>query len=115
MKIFLKVLAYSNFKIFFSWKLIDHDNSGFIEYEEFQRATVNKEHLITENHLKIVFDVFDSDKNGKIDHEEIRNILGKNISDRLLSKLMSEINVSEDEDISFEQFSTIIRKALLED
>ena len=45
-------------------KTIDTDNNGYIEFEEFVRASIDKEKLLTEKNLKIAFDIFDKDKSG---------------------------------------------------
>jgi hypothetical protein len=37
--------------------LIDNDGNGYIEYEEFIRASINKDLLITEKNLKTAFDM----------------------------------------------------------
>jgi calcium-dependent protein kinase len=87
---------------------IDADNSGFIDYAEFIRATYDKEKLLTDTHLKIVFDTFDTDKNGKIDSYDLRNMFGKNANDEVMSKLIKEVH---SEDIDFEEFSSIIRSS----
>jgi calcium-dependent protein kinase len=44
-------------------KNIDSDNNGYITFEEFLIASVNKDKILTENNLKMAFDVFDRDKN----------------------------------------------------
>jgi calcium-dependent protein kinase len=90
-------------------RIIDADNSGYIDYAEFIRATIDKDKLLTETHLKIVFDTFDTDKNGKIDSNDLRNMFGKNINDELMSKLLKEVH---SEEISFDEFSAIIRSSL---
>ena len=58
-------------------KNIDSDNNGYITFEEFLIASVNKEKILTENNLKMAFDVFDRDKNGCISHDELKYILGE--------------------------------------
>jgi len=55
--------------------MIDGDNNGYIEYEEFIQASLHKDKLITEDNLKIVFNLFDKDKSGKISLKEIQSVL----------------------------------------
>ena len=38
---------------------LDQDNSGYIEYEEFLRATVDTESILTEKNLQFAFNFFD--------------------------------------------------------
>ena len=47
-------------------KNIDQDNNGYIGFEEFLIASINKEKILTEKNLKMAFNVFDRDKSGKM-------------------------------------------------
>ena len=90
---------------------VDFDNNGFIEYEEFIRVTIPKEHLFTEANLKTAFDLFDLDGNGEISPNEVKEVLanGKTVDEGVISELLKEIQKTGDEEISFEQFKQIIR------
>ena len=55
-------------------KNIDSDNNGYIGFEEFLIASINKEKLLTEKNLKMAFDVFDRDKSGGISQKELKFI-----------------------------------------
>ena len=56
---------------------IDLDGSGFIEYEEFLRAGLSKEKLITKENLEIAFNLYNINGNGKINIDELKMVLGK--------------------------------------
>jgi calcium-dependent protein kinase len=88
---------------------IDFDGNGSIEYEEFIRVTLPKERLFTETNLKIAFDMFDLDKSGTISFKEFKEILGiKKIRDqKLYKKLLEEIPIKENEEMTFEQFKKL--------
>ena len=85
---------------------MDFDNNGYIEYEEFIRATISKENLFTDINLKTAFDMFDLDKNGSISLSEIKEVLGikKNDDDKVIEELMNEVQRTGNEEITFEQF-----------
>jgi calcium-dependent protein kinase len=85
---------------------MDFDNNGYIEYEEFIRATIPKENLFTDINLKTAFDMFDLDKNGSISLNEIKEVLGikKNDDDKVIEELMNEVQRTGNEEITFEQF-----------
>ena len=88
-------------------KNIDSDNNGYITFEEFLIASVNKEKILTENNLKMAFNVFDRDKNGCISHDELKYILGEynpNAKEYLWKKMIQQIDLNEDGQISFEEF-----------
>ena len=56
-------------------KNIDTDNNGYIGFEEFCIALINKEKILTEQNLQMAFDVFDRDKSGGISQSELKYIL----------------------------------------
>jgi len=55
---------------------LDVDKSGFIEFDEFIRATINKTKLLSDDNLNITFKLFDKDGGESITPDEIRSILG---------------------------------------
>ena len=88
-------------------KNIDSDNNGYITFEEFLIASINKEKILTENNLKMAFNVFDRDKNGCISHDELKYILGEynpNAKEYLWKKMIQQIDLNEDGQISYEEF-----------
>jgi len=97
------------------FKNIDHDNSGFIEYEEFIRATISKEIVLNEENLRMGFNLFDIDNNGFISAEEINKTIGggKSIPDNLMVELLNEIGKDLDEEICFEQYKIIMNKIFI--
>jgi calcium-dependent protein kinase len=94
---------------------IDTDNNGFIENEEFIRACINPRLFNSYNYLKFAFDYFDNDKSGYISIQEIEKKFlqsSKNKSDitkRELKKLFNKIDINNDGQISFEEFSSMIK------
>jgi calcium-dependent protein kinase len=94
------------------FKAIDHDNNGFIEYEEFLRATIDKNLLLSESNLRMSFNLFDIDRNSLISVDEIKNIIGggKSIPDNVMVELLAEIDKKSDEEINFEEFKSIMNK-----
>ena len=85
---------------------MDYDNNGYIEYEEFIRATISKENLFTDINLKTAFELFDLDKNGSISLNEIKEVLGikKNDDDKVIQELMNEVQRTGNQEITFSQF-----------
>jgi calcium-dependent protein kinase len=97
-------------------KKIDQDNNEYIEYEEFIRATVNLDTLLTEENLKLAFGAFDKDNSGVLDAEEIKIALGLMDSDEndIIKEIINEIDQNGDGSISFEEFKNMMVKVLQE-
>jgi calcium-dependent protein kinase len=95
-------------------QIIDVDGNGYIEYEEFLRATMNRKKLLTDDNLRIVFDKFDKDKSGKISPEELKGVFGEEnkISDEVWNQIVSEIDDNGDGEISFEEFKEMMMKLM---
>ena len=93
-------------------KIIEEvDMNGFIEYEEFLRVTINKSQIISENNLKIAFDKFDTNGDGSLSIEEIKNIFGTSDNDYII-ELITKIDENNDGCISFTEFSIMMRNML---
>lgn len=116
-KAFLEVFQQKleNEDIEYMMKSIDHDNSGYIEYEEFIRATISRDIILNEENLRLGFDLFDIDKNGFISPEEINKTIGggKSISDNLMVELLAEIGKDLTQEISFEEYKIIMNRIMI--
>jgi len=88
--------------------IIDHDNSSFIEYEEFLQASIDKKKLLSEENLKQAFSNFDLDGNGNISADEIRSIIGKDIPEEVFVEVLNEVGLSIDSQLNFEDFNKIM-------
>ncbi len=99
------------------FKNIDSDNNGFIEYEEFIRAAVDKESFVDERILKFAFSYFDKDNSGIIEFNEIKEVFEKSLENKTgveeaLKKIISEVDRNNDGKISFDEFEIIMKKML---
>ena len=54
----------------------DTDGSGDIDYTEFIAATIDQNIYMNQGYLRQAFDMFDSDKSGYIDANEIKQLIG---------------------------------------
>jgi len=95
-------------------KTIDQDKSGQISIEEFLRATVNYENLVTEKNLKYAFDYFDKDHSGFLSPDEIREVLGLNDENeetkKLVNDIIKDVDINGDGQISYEEFKTMMKR-----
>ncbi len=86
---------------------IDTDGSGAIDYSEFLMATMNESQLLSKENLKRAFKMFDKDNSGTISRDEIREALG-DMEEEIAEKIISEVDVNNDGEISFEEFETMM-------
>ena len=87
--------------------IIDVDGNGFIEYEEFLRASLDIKKILTEENIKIVFQLFDPDNTGKITPEELKKVMGHNafeIEDEVWGQMIDAIDLDRDGVISYKEF-----------
>ena len=95
-------------------KTIDQDKSGQISIEEFLRATVNYENLVTEKNLKYAFDYFDKDHSGFLSPDEIREVLGlsdeNEETNKLVNDIIKDVDINGDGQISYEEFKTMMKR-----
>lgn len=90
------------------FRAVDTDNSGFIDYSEFVAAATNQSTLMSKENLMMAFRMFDKDKTGTINAEDIRKVLGKGNEKQLSTEVVDDIIKQVDEDgdgkISFDEF-----------
>ena len=93
--------------------IIDVDGNGFIEYEEFLRAGLNKTKIITKENLETSFKLYDINKRGKINARELGMVLGQgddNIKEEVWQELIDEADIDKDGEINFNDFKTIMEE-----
>ncbi len=93
--------------------IIDVDGNGFIEYEEFLRAGLNKEKIITTENLETSFRLYDINKRGKINAQELGMVLGQgddNNNEKIWQELIDEADIDKDGEINFDDFKTIMEQ-----
>ena len=101
---------------------IDSDHNGYLEYEEFVRAAIDKDHFLSVNFLQFAFNYFDKDHNGEITLEEVKNkffLSDKNRNSvkaqEQLQKSFNEIDINGDGKLSFEEFGKMMENIIKRD
>ena len=97
---------------------LDMDNNGYIEYEEFVRASVSKEYFLSEKVLKFAFRYFDKDNSGEIELKDIKELFCQSIDDKnnnideMINQIIKEVDKNNDNKINFEEFSIVMKKMI---
>jgi calcium-dependent protein kinase len=91
---------------------IDIDKNGDISYTEFVSATMHRNILLSKDKLKAAFEMFDIDKSGTIEAEELKQILGKseNFNDQVWEDIIKEADQNGDGVIDFKEFCDMMLK-----
>ncbi len=98
---------------------IDSDHNGYLEYEEFVRAAIDKDHFLSVNFLQFAFNYFDKDHDGEITLEEVKNKFFLNDKNKnslkaqdQLQKSFNEIDINGDGKLSFEEFAKMMENII---
>ena len=95
------------------FSLLDGDNNGFIEYEEFLRACVDLKEILTENNLKYAFKFLDNNNSGKLNAQKIiyafMNKENK-MFEIAVNKDIGDVDSDGDGEINFNEFKKLMTK-----
>ena len=96
-----------NYDTIFS--LLDSDNNGYIDYEEFLRAVLDRNKVINEDVLRYAFYFFDRDNSGFISKDKVKNIfVTENLSEQQFMDIFSAIDTNGDGNIDFMEFKEMM-------
>ena len=91
--------------------LLDGDNNGFIEFEEFLRACIDKKEILTDDNLKYAFNFLDKEDNGTLTVQQILSVfsIGDNkLFEIALSKDINDVDEDGDGNINFQEFKKML-------
>ena len=89
--------------------LLDGGNRGYIEYEEFLRATVDQKTLLSEENLVYAFNFFDKGNKGKLSVDKIKKFfVDDKVSEDVFKSIFNEIDSNEDGEIDFGEFKDMM-------
>ena len=88
----------------------DSDNSGFIDYTEFLRASVTKNKFLTKENIFSAFSSIDLDKSGSIEFEELKELIcgGMTTKEELISDIIRQADRNEDGKIDLYEFEALL-------
>ena len=92
---------------------LDGDNNGYIEYEEFLRACIDKTHLMTREKLKYAFKFLDKDNSKTLTAQKIlKDFLTKPNTEfeAVFNVSLKEVDKDSDGIINFNEFCELMMK-----
>lgn len=89
---------------------VDTDKSGFIDYTEFLKATVDHSKMLSATNLEQAFSIFDSDGSGTISANELKRVLlaGSLADDEVWNDIMREVDNNSDGEIDVKEFKALL-------
>ena len=90
---------------------VDADKNGFISYDEFVRASIDKVKLLSEEKLRAAYGLFDKNGDGGIEAKEIKEVLGRDLADNtdgIWKEIVNEVDKNGDGIISYEEFKEMM-------
>jgi calcium-dependent protein kinase len=89
--------------------LLDGANRGYIEYEEFLRACLDKRKVLCSENLNYAFNFFDKDNSGKITVDKLKVAFSEsNVSEEVFQSIFKEVCVNEEGELDFQQFQNMM-------
>ena len=85
-------------------KNCDIDKNGLVNYTEFLAATVNQQMFYNKQNLLKVFAAFDKNGDGKIDLEELKEVMGAGNTDASIRSMIDEADINKDGMIDIDEF-----------
>lgn len=94
--------------------ILNRDDSEGIEFTDFLIANIDYKQLLNLENLAQIFGIIDTDKNGRISKEEIREFLhlSGTENEELVDQIIREVDLNCDGEISFEEFQEMMRQFL---
>ena len=95
---------------------LDRDHNNYIGYEEFIRASIDKEIFLSEDVLKFAFKYFDVNDSGEITYESISNIFKDHLKNKAINeslrKIVDEVDEDRDGKIKYNEFCRLMKNLL---
>ena len=92
--------------------LLDGNNNGYIEYEEFLRACIDKKEILNDEYLEYAFKFLDKQKKGLLNSQEIISafLVGNQnkLFEAAIENAINKVDEEGDERINFNEFKQLM-------
>ena len=95
--------------------MLDGDNNGYIEYEEFLRACIDKKEILNDEYLKYAFKFLDKGNNNSLNAQQIKSAFSASdnkLFEVAVNKVINDIDLDGDGRIGFEEFKQLMLKTM---
>ena len=97
------------------YSMLDSDNNGYIEFEEFLRACIDKKEVLTDANMNFAFKFLDKDNTGTLNASKIMEAFLKKsnpIIENTFHNTLLEVDDTGDGIIDFEHFKKLMLKTM---
>ena len=97
------------------FSLLDGDNNGYIEFDEFLRACINKKIVLTNTYLKYAFKFLDKEKTGTLNTQKIIKaffLKPNKLLEAVFNNTLNSVDHDGDGIINFEEFKELMLKCM---
>ena len=97
--------------------VLDGDNNGYIEFEEFLRACVDKKKVLTKDNIWHAFKFLDDNNTNSIDVQTLMrafNTRPNKMLEAVFNKTLNNVQLDSNGKITFNEFEQIILNSLKE-
>lgn len=100
----LKVYDYTDEELVSMFTGIDIDGTGTVSYSEFLAATIETHGAIDESRIAEAFDRIDGDDTGYITVQNLKFMLGQDVSEDYIDDIINEVDLTLDHRIDYQEF-----------
>ncbi|CAD8044646.1 unnamed protein product [Paramecium primaurelia] len=91
---------------------LDANKSGKVDFSEFVTASINRDRTLSKKKIEQSFKLFDLDGNGYITKQEINELFGNEIDEKMWEDILKDCDTNKDGMISLNEFITLLESKI---